>query len=108
MLLSSPSFASPGNRRQAHRFQENTAKSAFWRRGSRHGKTQAVMKVSWEALDNSTNSEPEAFTVPDAPPPPAPYMLTGFEDQPDDYLTSDSLQRVTLQKPPAVAPVEKE
>ena len=65
--------------------------------------------MSWEAVDlgGSTNEPTEAFTVPDAPAPPPPYILTGFEDQPDDYLTSDSLQRVTLQKPPAQAPVER-
>ncbi len=65
------------------------------------------MKVSWEAVDLD-DEQAEPFVVPDAPAPPAPYVLTGFEDEIDDFLTSDCLQRVTLQKPPAQAPVEKE
>ncbi len=40
------------------------------------------------------------LNVPAAPPAPAPYVLTGFEDNNDglDYLTSEHLQRVNLVK----------
>jgi hypothetical protein len=47
------------------------------------------------------------FTPPVAPPPPAPYLLTGFEDEATDYLTSESLQRVTLVKKPTVEKKER-
>jgi hypothetical protein len=59
-------------------------------------------------VEGEEEEEQAPFMVPVAPAPPPPYTLTGFEEQVDDYLTSDSLQRVTLQKAPPQPPAIRE